>query len=306
VSVAPAFHHEALLYESLEGYLDAAVPFVTDGLEAGEKVLVAVDREKARRMREALGDDDGLSFVDMHALGRNPACIISAWDEFVSDAGGRSCRGIGEPLWPGRTAAERSECHRHEELLNHAFRDARGFTLMCPYDTSGLDPADVTGSCRSHPHLARDGRRFASSDYAGIDEVAIFDEPLADLAGETSVLRVSEPREVARVRAEVVEAAWRAGLGARARDAALAANEVVVNSLRHGGGAAEVVLSESDSTLVLEVRDRGFVRDPLAGRLRPSADRQGGRGLWLVHRLCDLVELRTSPAGTTVRLHLSA
>jgi hypothetical protein len=30
-----------------------------------------------------------------------------------------------------------------------------------------------------------------------------------------------------------------------------------------------------------------------------------GRGLWLARQLCDLVELRSDPVGTTVRLYLT-
>jgi anti-sigma regulatory factor (Ser/Thr protein kinase) len=32
--------------------------------------------------------------------------------------------------------------------------------------------------------------------------------------------------------------------------------------------------------------------------------REGGRGLWLVNQLCDLVQLRSSAAGGVVRLHM--
>jgi hypothetical protein len=28
---------------------------------------------------------------------------------------------------------------------------------------------------------------------------------------------------------------------------------------------------------------------------------EGGRGVWLAHQLCDLVQLRTAPSGTAVR-----
>jgi hypothetical protein len=31
----------------------------------------------------------------------------------------------------------------------------------------------------------------------------------------------------------------------------------------------------------------------------------GGRGLWIVNHLCDLVQLRSSPAGNVVRLHMA-
>ena len=43
------------------------------------------------------------------------------------------------------------------------------------------------------------------------------------------------------------------------------------------------------------------VRD--AGRERPAIDRDGGRGLWMVNQLCDLVELRSGDMGTVVRIH---
>jgi hypothetical protein len=52
------------------------------------------------------------------------------------------------------------------------------------------------------------------------------------------------------------------------------------------------------------VRDRGWIRDPLAGRVAPRENKATGRGLWLVNQLCDLVQLRSSPAGTTLRLHI--
>ena len=48
----------------------------------------------------------------------------------------------------------------------------------------------------------------------------------------------------------------------------------------------------------------GHIADPLAGRdCRPATD-LGGRGLYMVNQLCDLVELRSSPEGSVVRLHM--
>jgi hypothetical protein len=51
-----------------------------------------------------------------------------------------------------------------------------------------------------------------------------------------------------------------------------------------------------------EVRDSGFIAEPLVGRFRPSAAVEGGHGVWLANQLCDLVQVRSSRAGTTVRL----
>jgi hypothetical protein len=52
-----------------------------------------------------------------------------------------------------------------------------------------------------------------------------------------------------------------------------------------------------------EVRDAGRLDAPLAGRLPPTGD-SGGWGLWLANQLCDLVQLRSYPAGGAVRLHM--
>ena len=52
-----------------------------------------------------------------------------------------------------------------------------------------------------------------------------------------------------------------------------------------------------------EVADQGRMQDPLSGRLDVDYERASGRGLWMVNHLCDLVQLRSSEAGTTVRLH---
>ena len=59
----------------------------------------------------------------------------------------------------------------------------------------------------------------------------------------------------------------------------------------------------STGALVCEVRDSGYIDDPLAGRRRiPTSAASGQRGIWLVNQLCDLVQLRTHAHGTTVRV----
>jgi anti-sigma regulatory factor (Ser/Thr protein kinase) len=83
-----------------------------------------------------------------------------------------------------------------------------------------------------------------------------------------------------------------------------AVTEVAGNSLVHGGGAGTLRTWRTDAAAVCEVRDRGRIRDPLVGRVRPSIEQEGGRGLWMVNQLCDLVQLRSSARGTVVRMHV--
>jgi anti-sigma regulatory factor (Ser/Thr protein kinase) len=61
---------------------------------------------------------------------------------------------------------------------------------------------------------------------------------------------------------------------------------------------------EESSSLVCEVSDAGGIEDPLVGRGKPPADRGSGLGLWLANQLCDLVQIRSFPTGSVVRLHV--
>ena len=101
--------------------------------------------------------------------------------------------------------------------------------------------------------------------------------------------------------------AYAAGLGiAVTTDLVLAVHEIVTNSLRHGGGGGRVRVWRGDDELVCEVCDAGHISDPLAGRRRPKADATNGRGLWIANRLADLVQVRSTSAGTIVHVHVRA
>jgi anti-sigma regulatory factor (Ser/Thr protein kinase) len=94
--------------------------------------------------------------------------------------------------------------------------------------------------------------------------------------------------------------------GDRIADLALAVTEAASNSVLHGGGAGTLTLWRAPGQVVCEVRDQGRIRDPLAGRARPAPDRPGGRGMWLINELCDLVQVRCLADGSVVRLELRA
>jgi hypothetical protein len=54
--------------------------------------------------------------------------------------------------------------------------------------------------------------------------------------------------------------------------------------------------------VICQVSDQGQISDPLVGRRRPPD--ASGLGIWVVHQVCDLVELRTGRDGTEVRVHM--
>ena len=301
---AAVFEHEALLYEGTDGFLDGVVPFVREGIASGEAVGIALSVEKTARVREALGADaDAVTFVAMERLGRNPGRIIPAWLDFAMTAAG-PVRGVGEPVWAGRGPEELVECQLHESLLNVALAETPGFHLLCPYDTTALAPAVIHEARCSHGSVFEQGARSPSRLFrGGEDPVGPFDVPLPK--PPTSAEHVSFDRSgLAEVRRAVGAAAQRSGLDrARCDDLVLAVSEIAANSLIYGGGQGILRIWRQGDGIVCEVRDRGHIADPLIGRRRPRPDQIGGWGVWIAHQVCDLVQLRSGPEGTVVRLH---
>jgi anti-sigma regulatory factor (Ser/Thr protein kinase) len=112
--------------------------------------------------------------------------------------------------------------------------------------------------------------------------------------------------DLSEVRARVRRYALLAGLPkARADDLVIAVSEVAANTVRHARSPGTLDIWHDDHEIVCEIRDRGVIADPLAGLRRPAADALAGHGLWLVHQLCDLVELLSGQDGTTVRMHMA-
>jgi anti-sigma regulatory factor (Ser/Thr protein kinase) len=308
VPTAREFAHEALLYDGDEGFVAGVAPFVREGVERGEPVLVVVSARKIDLLREALSEENGrVLFADMADVGANPARIIPAWEDFVARhvAPGRPARGVGEPIWHGRGADELVESQRHEALLNLAFARSPAWRLLCPYDTRTLDPAVIDEALRSHPAVVQDGETRASDRYAGLDELCgPFAAPLADPPGAVHELAF-DADSLADVRRLVYRRATDAGLGVpRTNDLVLAVNEILTNSVRHGGGSGLLRIWQDGAALVCEVRDRGRIEDPLADRRKPGAEQTGGRGLWMANQLCDLVQIRSLADGNVVRLSM--
>jgi anti-sigma regulatory factor (Ser/Thr protein kinase) len=301
--------HEALFYTDTDELVAGAVPFVEAGLGANEAILVALPEASRRPLEAALrGAGERLRFAAMEELGRNPARIIPAWRELV-EAGlreGIGVRGVGEPIWAGRSKAELEECERHESLLNLAFADAPRWSLMCPYNTARLDDAVLDRAASSHPYLREGAQTTSSRPYRGLTAGQVFAGAL-EPPTERPVELAFAVHDLSRVRHVVGQFGVAVSLPPRRiEDVVLAVSEIATNSVRHGGGSGLLRLWRDGAALVCEVRDQGRFRDPLAGRVRPQADQVGGRGLWIVNRICDLVQIRSTELGSVVRLRVSA
>ncbi|GAB1513202.1 anti-sigma factor RsbA family regulatory protein [Actinophytocola sp. KF-1] len=303
---AGPFVHPAFFYRSDDEYLAVLVPFVTDGLAAGQPVAVAVPEQRLAVLRSGLGADaDAITMINMQEAGRNPGRIIAGVLRRFADAHpDRHVRIVGEPIWAERTPVEYPACVQHEALINPAFA-GRDVTIICPYDTSRLPGHVVADAYATHPEvwLADDRRASAEYDWDGV--VARYNEPLNGRVDGMLSLDVAALGELPAARQWVTDRAAVLGLAPhRLPDLELIANELVVNGIVHGGGSAHVRLWADDEHLVCEVTDPGQWTDPLAGRRPPVEGQLSGRGLLLVHGLSDLVRTHTAPGRTTIRAYL--
>ncbi|HET9781061.1 MAG TPA: sensor histidine kinase [Candidatus Dormibacteraeota bacterium] len=303
------FRHEALLYSGNQSFVAGCVPFIRDGLDAGEPVLVVESAGHIELLRAALGADaEQVRWADMNAVGANPARIIPAWQDFVAEHGGdgKRLRGIGEPISNERSADELIECQRHESLLNVAFGKGPAWWLLCPYDSKSLPASVIDEARRSHEYVTElSGSTGVSDSFRGHDACgATFDTALPEPNALRAVLQFDRDNLLS-VRRLVTRQALAIGLAAkRATDLATAVNEVATNSIVHGGGNGTLRVWREPGALICDVRDGGVYRSPLGDRTKPGPGLRESRGLWLANQLCDLVQIRDVGEGTVVRLHM--
>src|SRR5580700_4669782 len=294
--------HLAFFYGDEHVYTTQLTAFADAGLANGEPVFIAVPGRRGGLLREHLAESGDLSFANMEELGRNPARIIPEVRAFIDAHPWQQVRYVGEPIWPGRSAAEICEATRHEALINVAFSDASA-TIVCPYDVTELAPSVISAAERTHPGIFVEGRATATARYAGTGNLpAECDRPLAPPPDTRETLEYKT--DLRQIRSLVADHAHRAGLSDdRAGNLVLAASEIAANTLRHSGGPGTAYIWHTGTEVFCQIQDQGWITDPLAGRSRRASDARGP-GLWVVNQLCDLAELRTGPGGTTIRLHM--
>jgi anti-sigma regulatory factor (Ser/Thr protein kinase) len=313
-NVAPqaAFCHHGLLFEGEQEYLEAATQFALEGSRQGDQVFVMGAAMHLDALRRQLGSaQENVEFLDTGSTGVNPARVMPLWQGLMESVEpGRAVRGIAQPVTEQGRVSAAAERSIYESLLNVTFAERRPFWLQCPNDVAALGADTIEGLGSSHQFLSRGNGwttevsntyRFPDPDGAFGRSATIGLEAPPDDAERFSVGR----DQLGELRRRVRAVARSLGLTeTAASDFALAVHEVVANSIRHGGGVGNLALWHDDGELVCDVTDTGTFDSPMAGRVRPSPEARGGRGLWMANQICDLVQIRSVPGRTVVRLHL--
>jgi anti-sigma regulatory factor (Ser/Thr protein kinase) len=298
------FVHSALFYRSEKDYVDAVVPFVLDGLGAGEPAMVAVPGPNMALLRDALGEATAqVPIVDMTEVGRNPGRLLGVFGAFAAEHPDRRIRIVGECVWPARTVDEYPACVQHEASANAAL-DGCEVTGLCPYNAGQLDQQVLADARTTHPLLWEAGSLQRCPDYAPDEALARYNQPLPSNPRAVTYT-VEELADLGLARSFADQYAQRLGLPAAGiADVQIIATELATNSLKHAGSACRLALWRHEEYIICEASDNGRLADPLAGRRTPNRDDTSGRGLFLVNAIADLVRIHATPAGTTIQAYL--
>jgi transcriptional regulator with XRE-family HTH domain len=162
------FEHRLLTYESDETYLDAAIPYIAEGLERSECLLVVTTPAQIALLRKALDvRSEQVEFANSAEWYASLNGALNRYRGFLNhklEAGAARIRILGDPVWARRSGAEITAWFRYESLVNLAFASAPA-TIVCSYDTRSLAHEVVADACRTHPEVAHRSAAIEGATY---------------------------------------------------------------------------------------------------------------------------------------------
>ncbi len=316
------YRHEALLFRGSDGFLTAVGPFLQEGIDNGETVILALPPERLALLRDAFPEvqqvpsgPDRSVVADGSALtwaltGAAAGRLVPSWQRFAQHWDGRPVRGVTEPMWCTRRQAEREECLLAEAMLNLAVPATVPLWLACGYDVDAV-PGDVLDETfRSHSLVLDTSTSTGTTTYTGAHHVAaVFERALATPVEPVRRL-VVRPGNGAEVGDWVRRWATGWGLGhVRAGRLAGALRQLGQACLAEGGVDAAVLLLWQDGHALVGQLTAADPRDADGGRTTPLAphellapDSPLGSAVARADDCCDLVQVRSNPDGTVVRV----
>jgi anti-sigma regulatory factor (Ser/Thr protein kinase) len=127
---------------------------------------------------------------------------------------------------------------------------------------------------------------------------------MAEDARNADTISYADAADLIAVRRFVATRAAALGLSAERVDLLiLAVSELAANTLQHATGGGHVRVWARSAQIVCDVVDRGPMR--ALGRVMPAADAFRGRGLAIVERVCDAVDVYAVAEGTLVQVRLN-
>jgi len=302
--------HAALLFRSDEDLLARAVPFLQEGLAAGEAALIVCDEQHNALLSGALPDDAHVLVLPRSAVYTRAAHVCVAYERLVHQLladGARGTRLVSEPSYGDEPEVWRAWAA--VESVSNVTLAPLPLSSVCGYDARALPASMLLDVRRVHPHLLTEEGVVRSDAY--VRPADLFGNvpppadpleatpPSLDLDGITDRAAVARARD--QMRSLVDAACAHAPVG---KDFLGAVAEVMANAFRHGRPPLHVRLWATSSRLLCTVTDRGPGADVLftGYGLGDVEDHRTHAGLWLARQTCDHLDAYDTPDGFTVRL----
>lgn len=147
--------HEALVYSSADELVAASVPFLRNGVAAGEDLLVVLREDSVAALRAALGEDAArVDFRDSVDWYRSPEHSVASYTRYLDEQLARGVprvRVVAEVIWPQSSAtSEVAGWKQYEARISMAMATVP-VSFVCTYDTREL-PSEIVGAARqTHP-----------------------------------------------------------------------------------------------------------------------------------------------------------
>jgi hypothetical protein len=160
--------HRVLVYRSSQEFLATVAPFLREGMERSDAMLVVSTPQCIESVRGSLGGDvDRIEFADATAWYSSPGETLRRYREFIDrrlDAGANWVRIVGEPVWADRSRAEIRDWTRYESIINLKLSAAPA-TIVCPYNARSVPASVLRDAGCTHPECAEAGGASASPSY---------------------------------------------------------------------------------------------------------------------------------------------
>ncbi len=298
-----ALRHNAFIYGSPDEYLARAVPFLKDGLEAGEGAIVAHTKPGMAIMREALGPDAArVTFVDVSSAYTQPARTLAAYHRVYAGQLQKTpkLRAVADVQF-GPDPREWDLWTGYEAVFNRSFSHLPAWVL-CSYNANGTPDSIIEGVWQTHPEVVAVDAWSKSGLYQDPDRLLRRITPSPEVLPHLRSIPFG--RNLEQLRESLAPELIAAGFGeAKTLESLVAVTEVATNATQHGAGIDDVRIGRARGRLVCEIIDRGSgFDDPTAGFLAPRAGI--GRGLWVARQLTWRIEFFHSPGGFTARIWL--
>jgi anti-sigma regulatory factor (Ser/Thr protein kinase) len=314
VSSSVSSGHGAAIVGSQDELLAAALPFLDEGLRAGDLVAMTCPPDTVALLAAELGErarsvesDPRISLLGSRAPDALTMCgryLERAIGQATTGGSGR-LRVVAEVDF-GADPADWREGQRFESVYNRLLGDAP-VSAICLYDRRRLPAAVLDSAVATHPQLVR-GTTW--SDSGGFQDPLVYvpSLPLPRAAAEDGppVFDVEDAPTLAGLRHQL-----RAVLAVlvpdrdRQEDLHLGASEIAANAFRHGVRPVSARVWADGDQVICVIGDRGTAyTDPFSG-FAPAHGldlSRGGMGLWLARKLWDHVDVIPSEHGLSVRL----